>query len=277
MPQAIMEPFTLVDAHVHLHKCFPVDRVLTEANKNFSQVAGRLAGGANDFFGCLLLTEMQGESWFIDTRVRLEQSESIRLGSWTLRATEERETLLATHVSGQTLGLFAGRQVVTEERLEVLALLTSETFPDGKPLLETINAIAATGGLPVLPWGVGKWIGQRGTLIDDLLQQESIPILCLGDNSGRPLGWRRPQRFALADQKGLPVLPGTDPLPIPTEVSRPGSFGFSFPGSLDMAHPAASLKSKLKSSPNSIKPFGRLESPWRFVSNQVILRLQKAA
>ena len=268
----------LIDAHVHLHACFAVDRVLTSALRNFSQAASRL--GASDAFSAgLLLTEMQGESWFQTQTHHIQQapSQAVTYGDWTLTTTAEPCSLKATHTSGKSLWLMAGRQVVTQERLEVLALITSENFADGDPLPKTLQAITKADGIPVLPWGVGKWIGRRGGLVDTLLQQENSPAFYLGDNSGRPLGWQRPQRFRIAEKRGLYVLPGTDPLPLASETSRPGSFGFALRGEWDAQQPGMFLKAALRSPDLVMQPYGALETPWRFVANQVALRLQKTA
>jgi hypothetical protein len=270
-------PIILVDAHVHLHTCFPIEQVLSAALQNFTQVAAR-AGNPPPFAACLLLTEMQGEDWFLrHSRTLKNQDHSLSFGAeWSLALTDEAFSLVATHTTGTRLYLLAGRQVVTAERLEVLALLTADLFPDDKPLPETVTAIAQAGGIPVLPWGVGKWVGQRGQLVTQLLQTKGLPRIYLGDNSGRPVGWRRPQNFARVEQQGLPVLPGTDPLPLPSQAARVGSFGFALAGHLDQAYPGTALKQHLQSTP-TVQPFGALESPWRFIRNQLALRFSKLA
>jgi len=267
-----LPPLTLVDAHVHLHRCFAVETVLSAALRNFAAIAQRL--GQAQFFGCLLLTEMAGETWFLKHHAAVHnRGETVTLGDWTLAPTAERQTLLAIHSSGTSLGLFAGRQIITQEKLEVLALMTAELFPDGRSLSATVAAIAAAQGLPVLPWGVGKWIGARGRLVANYLQTDGTPPVYLGDNGGRPLGWSRPQNFQLATRQNLPILSGTDPLPIPSEANRPGSFGFSLPVAIDHTYPAAALCEAIRTSPSALKAYGPLEMPWRFVRNQVALRL----
>ncbi|MDB9526588.1 hypothetical protein PN498_11350 [Oscillatoria sp. CS-180] len=273
MTTSALEPLILLDTHVHLHQCFDVGQVLSKAAENFSARAAQL-GCAENFLAFLCLTEMAGENWFSRQFEAVhQQSKPISIDrNWSLKPTSEPFSLLAVHPNGIELVLFAGRQIVTQERLEVLALLTDKTFPDGQPLTQTVHAIATEKGIPVLPWGVGKWIGKRGKLVADFLQANDAPKVFLGDNSGRPLGWRRPVQFSVAEQKGIPILPGTDPLPLPSEGSRVGSFGLQLSGSVDQDRPAASVMSRLQSlSPPSLT-YGNLETPWRFIKNQIALR-----
>lgn len=51
----------------------------------------------------------------------------------------------------------AGRQIVTAEKLEVLALGTDLDIDDGRPIREVLSLVTENGGLPVIPWGAGKW------------------------------------------------------------------------------------------------------------------------
>ena len=66
--------------------------------------------------------------------------------------------------------VIAGRQIVSAERIEVLALGTRTQIPDGQPLAATIDAVRADGALAVLPWGFGKWWGARGRMVDAYLE-----------------------------------------------------------------------------------------------------------
>jgi hypothetical protein len=270
----------LIDAHVHLHSCFPINQVLNNALQNFQSVARNFGNSQSKshqpFAGCLLLAEMTGQSWFQEQSERItQQNGSLSLGTWKLIQTSEPLTLMATHETGQSIWMFAGRQVVTVEGLEVLALLTHAMIPDGQSLVQTLQSITNVGGVAVIPWGVGKWIGRRGALIDTLLQQEPVPLVCLGDNSGRPLWWPYPSKFHMAQQKGLHVLQGTDPLPLPSEVNRPGSFGLAMFGELDPSCPGKTLKTLFTTPSSTFQAYGDLENPWRFVRNQVALRLNK--
>ncbi len=262
--------FILIDAHVHIYDCFDIDTFLDAAWHNFRNQAGEHA----DFTGLLLLTESGHDHWFQTLSAQIGENDLAQ--GWSFYPTAESYSLRATDAQGRTLYLVAGRQVITTEKLEVLALICDLTFPDGLAATSTIAAIQNAGGIAVLPWGVGKWIGKRGQLVTHLLQQSDLSPLFLGDNSGRPRFWGRPGYFAQAEQQGLPILPGTDPLPLSSEVSRPGSFGLMVMGKLDTNKPGSDIKAKLLAPSVNCQPYGGLESPLPFVRNQIALRVNSS-
>ncbi len=267
------ESWTLIDCHVHLHPQFDPARLLDAAGDNLHSAAARL--GVADWAGILLLTEMAGVDWFGATRARIERGES-RIGRWNLRASSEPETLIASDSErGIRLRVVAGRQIETIEKIEVLALMTRHTVPDRMPLEQTLAASHAAGALVVLPWGVGKWLGSRGKLVESALEpRASAPPVFAGDNSGRPWFWPRPAVFATLEKQGLPVLSGTDPLPLSDQAARVGTFGVAFAGNIADDTAAAELKARLlsRSNPQPLRTFGRLERASRFVINQLRLR-----
>lgn len=252
----------LIDAHVHIYDCFDIDTFLDAAWDNFH----RQAGTANDFTGLLLLTESGHHNWF-----QTLAASTVSGLSWSFYPTAESYSLRARN-GPRELYLIAGRQIITAEKLEVLALISDLTCPDGLSTIETIQTIQTVGGIVALPWGVGKWLGQRGKLITQLIQQPDLGPLFLGDNSGRPQFWQRPDYFSQSEQQGLPILLGTDPLPLSSEVSRPGQFGLMLMGKLDVNRPGSYVKTHLLDTTVSWQPYGRLESPARFIRNQIALR-----
>ena len=259
----------LLDTHVHVYDCFDIDTFLDSAWQNFHSQVGNQA----TFTGVLLLTESNHYNWF-QTLLSAQTGRHLRRsGGWTFYPTAENVSFRAVDGQGRMLYLIAGRQIVTAEKLEVLALISDRTFPDGLSAMETIKAIQAAGGIAALPWGVGKWVGKRGELITRLLQQKDLSPIFLGDNSGRPQFWIRPRHFSQADQQGRPILLGTDPLPLHSEVSRPGSFGLMLTGEWDSNEPGNSVKASLLNPTTSWQPYGSLETPWRFVRNQTALRV----
>lgn len=256
----------LIDSHVHIYTCFDIDTFLASAWHNFRDQAARV-GSEDRFTGVLLLTESKQHDWFQTLAARSGESVS---SCWRFFTTAEPYSLKAVDDLGRTLYLIAGRQVVTAEKLEVLALICDRTFPDGLSTEATIADIQAAGGIAVLPWGVGKWVGKRGQLIAQLLQQQRPFPLFLGDNSGRPQFWKQPPYFSQSQQ---PVLPGTDPLPLAAEVQRPGKFGLMLVGEFDDKTPGSALKAHLLNPSGGLQPYGHLENPWTFVRNQAALRL----
>ena len=262
------ETCCLVDAHVHLHPCFDVAKCLNAARLNFQHHANRLKI-ASPFLGILMLTEISGIHAFSDLADRDDRA----IGDWTIAKTKESVSLKLTHVSGDVLLLVAGRQVVTKEKVEVLTLVTDSEIEDGLSLVETLDRAIAQGSIPVLPWGAGKWIGDRGRLVQTALRTAQV---FAGDNGGRPGLWPLPKfarMRAFAGETSLVPLPGSDSLPLSSDIERAGSFGFVVQGVLDDAKPGESLKNLLRNANTTIEPYGRSLSPWTFIKNQTLLRL----
>jgi len=268
---------SLIDAHVHIYNCFDLGDVLDSAFENFNAEACNF--GMQEYFnGLLLLTEASKYNYFDRMYSYASTGEAIEGASsnaWRFYHTDETCSLVARNGCGRQLTLIAGRQIVSKENLEVLALATRTTFHDGAPIRSLIKAISDSGGIVVLPWGVGKWVGKRGKIVQSMLSSSNGPTFFLGDNGGRPIFWPRPAMFRIAALKGVRVLPGTDPLPLQSEGSRCGSFGFATRGLVSREHPQADIKRLLEERSAEIVPYGSLERPLRFVRNQIRLRLRQ--
>ena len=267
----------LIDAHVHIYDCFDLQTFFNSAFANFRTQAARLGHGKT-FTAILLLTETARENWF--QRLQEYTGQSFGIGGrapsqWRFYKTNEACSLCARGAYDQILFLIAGRQIVTAEDLEVLALGTDKKFEDGEILEEVIGTVSGIGAIPVVPWGPGKWMGKRGVLLTQLLNGPEIPGLFLGDNGNRPYFWPNPSHFKLAEKKGIRVLPGTDPLPFASESCRPGSFGFLVNDSVTSEYPAKDLKSILANQTTCLQPYGHLEHPWRFFRNQIAMQMMK--
>ena len=224
----------------------------------------------------LLFTEGAREHAFSDL-----QAGRLAPPGWTLAPTAEDRALLATRPGRMPLILIAGRQIVTAEGLEVLALGAPGPFEDGRPLGESVAAVRAAGGLPVLPWGFGKWWGGRGRALDRFLVAalgvEDRPALFLGDTANRPAGLPPPAQFGRAAARGIPVLPGSDPLPLPGGAATAGSYGFVLDGRIERDRPAAGLQALLEGLERAPAVFGRLCGPGTFARRQVAMQWRKRA
>jgi hypothetical protein len=274
---SIGRSLVLVDAHVHIHDCFALPRFLNSAYANFRDVAARKEA-CNGFTGMLLLAETARANWFKRLTTLADNghtSETAPLGEWHLRHTAESCSLLVERRQNEHIFIIAGRQIVTAENLEVLALGTDAYFPDGAPITAVIEAVRASGALVAIPWGFGKWWGRRGLILKELLDKQESLDLFLGDNSGRPVFLRNPRHFKQAIKKGIQIFPGSDPLPFPSEYWRPGSVGLMIRAYISEKTPASNLKQILRDQAISIKPYGRLENPYRFLRNQFAMQLVK--
>lgn len=165
---------------------------------------------------------------------------------WTMRGGDGLSALLVGP-GGFGVWLCAGRQIVTSERVEVLALVTDGDFRDGRPAAETVEAVVASGGLPVLAWAPGKWFFRRGRVVERLLAGFGPDKLALGDSSLRPTLWPTPRIMARARKGGVRVVAGSDPLPVAGDERWAGAYFTLFDGAFDPQRPAASLLKLLKS------------------------------
>ena len=259
----------LVDAHVHVHDCFDVARVFDAAASNFAAAANVLASERIDAVLCVVAS--RGERFF--DGVRTGPTGRVWRGArgfWEVEHGCEPETLVV-RCGSTRLNLIAGRQLVTRERLEVLALGTTAPLPNGEPIETTLAAVRDVGAAAVLPWAVGKWLGARGAVIKRLLADPKWQHVFLGDNGNRlELG---PDPFAASRRAGRVVLPGSDPLPLRGEEARVGAYGFAVDVTLDLLRPAAALLALLESG-SAFTVFGRREPLARFVGNQLALKLK---
>ncbi len=241
-----------MDGHVHLHPGFSAAEFLNHVAANFSDAAGR-SGVGSSWTGVLLFTESKGADRFAELAAAGDAA-----GDFRLEPTAEAASLLARSREGPVLLLVAGRQIVVDGRLEVLALCTTERFPDGASLATTLERVRTAGAVPVLPWGFGKWWGRRGERVARVVRSVAPGSLLLGDNGGRPRSLPAPPLFRLARSHGLPILAGSDPLPFPYQIRRVGSYGSILADTeLDSRHPAESLARALLALRSTPPAFGR--------------------
>ena len=194
---------------------------------------------------------------------------------WRIRPTQETCSVIAERDCQPRLIVLAGRQIVTSERLEVLALGTREHIADGMPLDDTIQRALAADALVVLPWGFGKWWFRRGKVVRRALRSFSKCGIYLGDNGGRPQHCKTPRLLREAERDGVLTLPGSDALPFPSEIGRVGSYGFVLSGDIDLSFPARCIKQLIRQLGRQPKPFGRRVTWPAFCRNQVLAQLRK--
>ncbi|MGQ0591249.1 MAG: hypothetical protein ACT4QB_01005 [Gammaproteobacteria bacterium] len=283
MPMPGDTPAVLIDTHVHIHGCFPLAGFFDAAHVNFERAARAQPethkSSDGGFIGVLMLTETARADCFKRLSAWADGAadgvDSV-LGDWRLRHTEETGSVTA-ECHGQCLYIIAGRQIVTAERLEVLALGFEGFVPDGEPIRQVIDRVRSAAAVAVIPWGFGKWWGGRGKVVSALLKDHEALGFFLGDNSGRTALLGRPAHFEDARRDGIAILPGTDPLPFPAEYGRAGSFGLVAHATIDPGRPAAEIKRLLTGTPLGLKPYGRLETPLRFLHNQIAMQFHKHA
>jgi hypothetical protein len=125
----------------------------------------------------------------------------------------------------EAVRIFPGRQVVSSERLEILALLVHRLDMDGSPARDIINATLDAGGVPALGWAPGKWLFGRGKVVAGLIESFDPGTLVIGDTTLRPYGYPEPRPMKDAREKGMGIIAGSDPLPFGGEETFMGTYG----------------------------------------------------
>ncbi len=158
------------------------------------------------------------------------------------------EAFLLREQGHKDIFLFAGRQVITRERLEILALTTDMEIPDGLPVHDVIDRINRADAIAVLSWAPGKWFGGRGKIVNRLLEDYSPHELQLGDTTLRPWCWLEPLLMRKGIKSGFSVLAGSDPLPFAGEEVMMGRYVSGWQMEFDFHDPVGSVRNYLKES-----------------------------
>ncbi len=262
-------PMIAADTHVHFYPGADAGRALTAGYDNLA--AGAKRAGHQPATFALFLTETAQDAAF-DAMA----SGSFAPDGWDMRHDAGRAALRAMCVvTGAALLILAGRQIKTKEGIEVLALATTQRFADGRPVRDLLRDLHARRIPAVLPWGLGKWAGARGALVETLLAEAESGGLMLGDNAGRPWIWRTPPLFLSASARQIPVLPGSDPLPVPGAESGIGRFGCLLDGAPDPDRPARALREKLFCLRGQPAAIGERRGLRRVIAEQTALRSRK--
>jgi hypothetical protein len=268
--QSRSETTVAIDAHVHFYPGYDIDRFLKAASDNLSSTGTGSGGrGTGNPLGVLCLTESADCAWF----EWLQRQTKVGSG-WRVEPTREPCSLRLIDGRDRCLVVIAGHQVVTTEKIEVLVIGQVDKPADGPAAHELIaSQLASEQPIVILPWGFGKWLGRRGVLIRSLIDAFGSEIL-VGDNSGRlsltpPSGLIR-----YARDRGLKVLSGSDPLPLPNEESTVGRLSNSLNLALDADEPFNSIKVALRQA--EVIERGRYEGPIRFARHQWQMQLRKA-
>ena len=212
----------IADTHVHLYPFWSDAEFFTAAYRNFQQIATEF-DLKHPFQPLVCFTESSGCHRYPQLVEATEQNKSF--DSWSVSIVDDVNSSLQVDNEGRRLTILPGHQIITAEKLEILIIGLYDKPDDGQPV-ENLITDYHHEYLLILPWAVGKWLGRRGRTIDKLLDQYDQYPFYLGDNSGRPGFWRYVPQFDRARQRGIPVLPGSDPLPFGNQFRRIGSSGF---------------------------------------------------
>jgi hypothetical protein len=233
----------VADTHVHIYPSYNLEVALGAAFENLGRLAGQASGGVvrvaclTERHDCHMFKALRAGNVTLDPRYSLHHHGD--------------EVLMVARDGGEELLLIvAGRQIVTRERLEVLALTADAEIPDGLAIGEVLERVRGAGGVPVLPWGAGKWLFGRGRVIRRIVNAAQKGTLLVGDSSLRPAGWGEPGIMSLARSRGIRVVAGSDPLPVPGEEQRIGTYGILGEYDFNWRDPLGSIRGLLLESPS---------------------------
>jgi hypothetical protein len=224
----------VADTHVHLHPCYDLGLALVSLCANLARHGEAVRAG--------FLAERGDHRIFTALR-----DGSLRPGGGFAVQRLPEAGVLLLESEGRQIYLFGGRQIVTAERIEVLALGADIDLADGLPAERVIAAVQAADGVPVIGWSPGKWSGSRGRLVGELLRRSQPGDLLLGDTALRPRRCPEPRLMREARRRGLAVIAGTDPLPLPGEERLLGTYASVFEGPFDTERPLQSARNLLRS------------------------------
>lgn len=261
----------LFDSHVHIYSCFEKGKFIYNSFKNFADNHRQIDNSSN-FISFMFITDgyekgYQSFKELCGTEVKHKDE------TFFLHSTAP-DKYIEINTDESKVYLIPGNQFITKENLEVLVVGKSINNYSSTDVNSTISMFLDEF-LVIIPWGFGKWLGDRGVVISSLIENNDIHFL--GDNGGICSIVKFPKQFQEAKKKQIPILPGSDQLPIKYEVKRPGSFGFytsSF--ELDLENPISSIKSHLTNDHTVIKPYGNRVYFPKFLFNQIYMQYLKS-
>lgn len=226
------------DTHVHLYPEYPIETTLQGASRRLTAGAHLIQKdlGAAGTITLLFLTDRKG---FPDGRDLLRRADG------KLRAGELVDLGPVMGYRGKFISplyVIPGKQIVTAEKIELLALATETSFPDGEPLAVSYEKIVANGAIPVLPWSPGKWFFARGGIVGNFIRSANPEQIFLGDIFMRPGLWSAPRHFSEGNSRGIRLLRGSDSLAVPGEEVLIGGYGTAVEGEFDMRDPLHSAR-----------------------------------
>ena len=206
------------DTHVHLYPSYDLSLVFKSAAE-FLPLPGVFEGVKP--FRILFAADRAG---FPSARQLLARKEMWRSGPMP-QIEEDGDASVVNFPSGDRFVVAPGRQIISAEKLEVLALASTTDVPEGTPASEIVESVLNNGGVPVLPWSPGKWWFERGKTVLELLERTDPQQLLLGDVFMRPSMWPTPSLLQKGLETGHKIIAGSDPLNGSGEEQFIGRYG----------------------------------------------------
>ncbi|NNE07352.1 MAG: hypothetical protein HKN20_02195 [Gemmatimonadetes bacterium] len=222
----------LIDTHYHLYPSHRAGVAVRSLLANLDTIRRTGPGTENDTeddLAAILLA--------IDATdplaALLKNRDSLHREGITLESDSARGMLTCAR-DGITATLFPGRQFLSTERIEVIALGEMPAPAAAAPLSHILASIEDAGCVAVVPWSPGRWTGKRGRIVNDALAKRERGGVLLGEIALRPAFAPATRVHRGAGKRGAPFLYGTDPLPARGDERMGGRFATRFP-ELDVA------------------------------------------
>ncbi len=255
----------LVDGHVHLYDNFDPDIFINSILENFEKFGNLDEPGFSNAIKMIFLTEAKENDFF--SRIE-DNSLPIRNKDIHSEKTGEKGTILLKRNGDTLFYIIRGRQIITKENIEILSVGPGAKIKDGLPAAEVLDILREREELAILAWGVGKWLFRRGKVVKDLIRDKNHPLMVIGDNSARPSIWLKPLIYRKSEKLGIPIINGSDSLPLEGEAEKAGSYFFKVTGKFDPGKPLDSLKNILVSNEKRILFCGKRDSVISFFKRQ---------
>lgn len=209
----------LADTHCHIYSCYNLEEFLKHTFKNLENAYQSHSAA----YKLIFLTQTpEGSLGFAELEKRISLLEAYSVHT----VVSGLITRVECKADGSEIYLVNGKQIVSLEGLEILALVCPDSLlPQGSAA--EILTLLNTEKIPcVLPWSPGKWRNQRAELVRKELLNN--PAIMLGDIAMRARHTLRPALYRLADSKGIRILAGSDSLPLEGEEQYAGKYASVF-------------------------------------------------
>lgn len=231
----------LVDTHVHLYPFYDQAAAFGALLANLARLHESAV-----LIGCLTeRSDCRAFEALCDRRFDLPDFDVRTVGRREAVRFRRKADTSGPDGSGRELWLIPGRQIVSGEGVEVLALAVTAEIPDGLSVGEILIKTRQCGGIPVFCWAPGKWLFRRGKVVRHAIERHTGGRLLVGDSTLRPTLLPEPALFKKSSAAGRPVLAGSDALPVPGEEQKLGSYATLLDGEFDSARPLDSVRNLL--------------------------------
>lgn len=263
--------FLVIDTHVHFYPHFDLDDFLHQTYQNLD-LAFKKQFPIRESVKVIYLMNSSifaGYDFFLHL-ARIEM-----LCEWEISLLSDQKTLVAKHrETGRHLWICPAFQYTHVNGLELLALGLGQLPSTQMTLSELAFEILSLGGIPVLPYGFGKWSGSRLKIVRHMIEDFKDTSFCVGDSPARCFPFDNGTLFSRITSDRVRVFPGSDPLPLDGEEKYSGTCGIIIPDiTLELSKLTYSLSQMLRDPLVRFVPFMGKKSCIGNYYRQCLLRL----